>query len=403
MPLELKQLRELLVVKSMHIHTLPKKDQKLSGGMRIFMQLGIQWVCVPSQLQKIWEYFLINAYQQDYDSHPHVGFQNGNFNYQTGEFVIADPRYYNTAILEYNYLPDQTDAPPVWADFLNTMIPEPSDVQLLEAYLYYLLTPDVTQVQQALFLVGPHQCGKNTLMDVIGSFFPNYMISTKSFESLCKNEFCESFLKEKFYNWSDEAESISFDHSTKNKFKEWIGKRDFTVNKKNCPDLVFFKNKCRFIFTANYMPPQLAADSAVKSRARIIQCFKRFANPDPEIGDRMKLEADKIISYLINNYWDCYQSILCQRVDPKEADLRWNLLTNPIERFVKLHLTMIEEEDVWTPVKDLYDIFCTIFEGQTDLPDIKWFSRQLKDYSHIPKERKNNAWCFNCKASLSVL
>ncbi len=196
--------------------------------------------------------------------------RNGVLDLSTGNCMPHSPDYLALRSVAVGY--DPTATCPAIDRFLNDVL-SPHDRDVFGMFLGYLLLPD-NRFKKALVLVGPRDTGKTTLISLIMGLLGESNVCGESLQDLCDNRFSSSALPGKMANIRDDLGAVELKNAEK--LKELTGNFSQTRGeKKNMPSFLF-KNRAKFIFTCNLLPPASKADSVYYNRWIIVEMRKRF-------------------------------------------------------------------------------------------------------------------------------
>ena len=117
------------------------------------------------------------------------------------------PREHRREDLFYHCLPypydPQADCP-LWHKFLDRVLPDPQAQQLLAEFIGYSMMRS-HRFEKMLWLVGPGQNGKSTVLEVLESLFGSENVSNLSLDLLTNDQIMRSAFEHKLLNISSET------------------------------------------------------------------------------------------------------------------------------------------------------------------------------------------------------
>lgn len=294
--------------------------------------------------------------------------------------------------LSYNF--DPRAECPVWLAFLARVLPEAEAQEVLKEFICYILMK-THRFETMLWLYGPGQNGKSTVLKVIEALLGPANISTISMSLLTKDQKARHGIEHKMLNISSES-GRDVDPDV---LKQLVTGEKVTVERK------FFDARQtddygQFIVATNNMPK--AEDTYAFFRRMIIMPFEVII-PDEEknvhLIDQLKKELPGILNWALSAFKGLTErggfteSELC-----KQALQRYMAQADGVRLFID---QMCEQSALTTRGADLYEAyqnFCRFMmlgkkEGRND------FYKRLEELGHKPVPNGNNAKLFNLKLS----
>jgi P4 family phage/plasmid primase-like protien len=120
-----------------------------------------------------------------------ISFPNGMLDLRDNKFYPADPAFFTTAALGFDYVTREEAAPKhtEWLKFLDSIYEGPdreNEIRALQEMFGYLLTSDTSQEKAFLFL-GPKRSGKGTMLGMMQKLIPRTAIAGPALKSLGTN------------------------------------------------------------------------------------------------------------------------------------------------------------------------------------------------------------------------
>lgn len=219
-----------------------------------------------------------------------INFKNGMYNAKTGELLEHSPEYYSINQIPHNYIPDVPKSVHI-ENYLNSIVPDEEDREMLLEYIGYCMTIDVSQ-QVMLFITGIGGTGKSTLLNLIGYIVGKANISNIALENL-NDRFTAVHLMDKLLNTSGDLKTKILEDVSM--FKKVVGEDDVKGERKG-QDEFYFRPYAKLLFSVNGIPKIMGEEAgAVYRRMLAIKMNNKPKTPIPDYLDILK----KDINYLI--------------------------------------------------------------------------------------------------------
>jgi putative DNA primase/helicase len=220
---------------------------------------------------------------QDMDLEPKLlNLKNGMLDLDSGRLLPHDPACRCTHLFPYDWTPHD---PPQCSRFRRAALEIIADPEVLEEVLEffgYCFWPG-QQYKKALFLVGPKDCGKSLLQEVLRQLLGPDNCSAISMDELEKN-FDRVMLHRKMANICGEA---SADFFNSNVFKRLTGGDPIYAAYKGV-DGFTFDSSAKLFFSANEKPVVRDKSDAFYERMIMVECPRQFKLGHPRTDPYLK-------------------------------------------------------------------------------------------------------------------
>lgn len=296
--------------------------------------------------------------------------------------------------LSYNFDPNAEC--PTWLAFLDRVVPESEAQQVLAEFFCYILMKS-HRYSKMLWLYGPGQNGKSTVLNVLEALIGSANISLISLSLLTKDQKIRLGIEHKMVNISSENGK----NVEPNTLKQLAEGEKVTVEKKYY-DARQTDDYGKFIIATNIMPKP--EDTIAFYRRMIIMPFLVII-PDNEkdvhLIDKLKQELPGILNWVLSAYpalvkrEDFTESELC-----KNALLQYRSQANSVQMFVE---QMCEQSTTTTRGDELFDAYQNYSKFMEFDSDKKVgrneFYAQLVKLGHKPVPNGNNSKLFSLRLS----
>lgn len=285
---------------------------------------------------------------------------------------------------------DPTDSEPgLWLDFLADVAASPKTIEKLQEYLGYCLWHHSQPFGKALFLVGPTDSGKGTVLKTIQAILGEENVASQSLKDLVETRWGRAHLFGKMVNIRNEITPGSIQDV--NTFKELTGGGDrVSAEFKGEQKFEFVVNQ-KFLFATNQFPDFEQADAAFWNRCLFARFPETIPDEDqvPEFHDRLLDEREAILNWMLDGL-----DRLRDRgrfTGERDLDKKQNIAEesgDALDRFKQTALEITGEQTHLVHARDLYD-FATAFADsigmENSLPPYQGgsFTMALKEWPGI--------------------
>ena len=292
------------------------------------------------------------------------------------------------------YFYDENAECPTWQAFLDRMLPEAEAQKVLAEYFCYILMK-THRYERMLWLYGPGQNGKSTVLNVLEALLGSANISTISLSQLTKDQKIRYGIEHKMLNISSETgRDVDADV-----LKQLVTGEKVTVERKY-HDARQTDDYGKFIVATNNMPK--AEDTFAFFRRMIIMPFEVVipdSEKDTHLIDKLKEELPGILNWALAAFPG-----LVERNEFTESELcnqalkRYKAQADSVFLFIE---QMCQKSNSTTRGDYLYNAykdFC-IFMRLEKKVGRNEFYKQLEAHGHKPVPNGNDAKMFNLKLS----
>lgn len=206
-------------------------------------------------LKRIYELFLADVDLQvtfdEINNYPSywINFQNGFYDPKSKRMIPHSPKYRSINQLPHEYDPAATPEGSAVEEWLQFIVPEADDREMILQYAGYCLNQDVSQ-QKFMILNGEGGSGKSTLIRMIESMIGSDNISNISLTELTQR-FASFGLMGKLLNSCADLEISALEDTST--LKKSLGEDRLRGEQKG-HDAISFKSYAKMIFSTNELP-----------------------------------------------------------------------------------------------------------------------------------------------------
>jgi P4 family phage/plasmid primase-like protien len=187
---------------------------------------------------------------------------------------------------------------PRFVAFLERVLPDERWRTIIQEMFGYCLKPG-NPFKTAFFLIGPPDCGKSTLLEVLRGILGSENTSTVALQSLSDNRFAGASLFGKLANiYTDLSPKLIRDAGL---FKMLTGGSDHVPGEKKFQQPFSFVNPAKLLFSANAMPAVPWGDEAFFRRWAVIEFQVRVPSTEqrPFYESELLEEASGILNWAL--------------------------------------------------------------------------------------------------------
>lgn len=292
------------------------------------------------------------------------------------------------------YFYDENAECPTWLAFLDRMLPEAEAQKVLAEYFCYILMK-THRYERMLWLYGPGQNGKSTVLNVLEALLGSANISTISLSQLTKDQKIRYGIEHKMLNISSETgRDVDADV-----LKQLVTGEKVTVERKY-HDARQTDDYGKFIVATNNMPK--AEDTFAFFRRMIIMPFEVVipdSEKDTHLIDKLKEELPGILNWVLAAFPG-----LVERNEFTESELcnqalkRYKAQADSVFLFIDQMCQKSSSATRGDYLFNAYKDFC-IFMRLEKKVGRNEFYKQLEAHGHKPAPNGNDAKMFNLKLS----
>ena len=305
-----------------------------------------------------------------------ICFKNGFYDPVKRIMVPHNPRYMAMNQIPFPYDPDCHPEGPVITEWLEYMIEDPEDREMLLQYMGYCMGRDTRQ-QKFLILNGSGGTGKSTLIKLIEEMIGSNNISNVSLLQLSKR-FSVFNLLGKILNSCADLENKALDDTSI--LKKALGEDSLMAEAKG-KDMVPFKSYAKLLFSTNELPAVRGEKTnAFYRRLLILTIDKAPKEVDTCFYQKIQVEMDFFIHLCMDALGRMYENgRILESPGSIEAVQKLREESDTVSAFLKNCVKSSSEGRAKT--KDtfkLYEAYCTQ-EGKTPLKKSEFFrSMEMK-------------------------
>lgn len=278
--------------------------------------------------------------------------------------------------------------------FLNEILdnkPPVYAINTIQEYFGYVLWHWDFPHHKDLLLVGEGSNGKSQLLRILVKVIGEDNITSHSLYDLVNERFYQADLYHSLANIDSDLESGTLKNT--GMFKKISGGDKIKAEEKY-KDPFFFKNKAKFIYSAQKVPSTDDKSHAFWRRWLLVPFNKTIPEGKqiPRIGEKIaKNEASGILNWLIKGYKRLKKQ-LDFSYNLNEADLydKWQEWGSAIDQFFNTYLQ--ENSNNWIPTDELYKKYRKFAREKGESPTARtWFVRKLKNnFDNLQKSKRKH-------------
>lgn len=283
--------------------------------------------------------------------------ENGEIDLKTGELHEARREHLMTRRINVAYRPD-ADCPQ-WIGLLKKAIPDVNYRQFLHRWLGYCLT-GLTVEQKLLFIYGPPQTGKSTIVQTVTRILSEYY-ETIDRKKLMMTRMAESEIpawlaKLKGARMVTAVECKDSDRLDSSMVKIMTGNEDITARYLHQNE-VTYRPQFKLIITGNYRFQFEGDDSAIARRILEMTLDQRVApeDVDPYLDEKLWAEREGIFAWMVEGARLYFKDGLCVPGDMPEKIKEYQKDMDFIGQFIQEKLEVIEGGQIGAT--DLFELY----------------------------------------------
>jgi putative DNA primase/helicase len=249
---------------------------------------------------------------------------------------------------------------PQFLAFLAEILPEPDKRDVVQEMFGYCLRPG-NPFKLAFFLVGKHDSGKSTLLEILRGLLGDENTSTIALQSLADNRFASAGLFGRLANiYTDLSPKLIKDVGL---FKMLTGGSDHVPAERKFQAPFSFVNPAKLIFSANALPAVPWGDDAFFRRWLTLE-FTVQVPPEkqiPFLEAKLLTEASGILNWALAGL----ERLLSRRRFPdtgsvSETRVRWRRLSDSLAWFAEEGV--VRERGAWVGKTEFYAAYAEFCE-----------------------------------------
>ena len=220
-----------------------------------------------------------------------VLFRNGVLDFESGDLMPHDGRYFATALPEFDYDPAATC--PTWDRCVGEWL-DSSFHPTLDEFMGYAMTPD-TRYEKLLALIGARRGGKSTVLRVLSWLVGESHVISRTMNDLAEGFGLEGALDAKLLLIPDAHDTDSNRRSVAlDRLKSITGQDEISVNRKGLK-MVTARVPARIVIAANRHPKFLDDSGALAARELVLVFERSFeGHEDRDLSSKLRAELPGI-------------------------------------------------------------------------------------------------------------
>lgn len=336
----------------------------------------------------------INVSPERLNTDPYLlNLKNGLYDIRTKELKEHDPKILSTIQLDVSYRSDAKGE--VFEKFIHEVVPDKENLLLVQEMMGYSLT-SFNNAKKAFIFNGQGDTGKSTVLNIIEDMVTSKHIANIPIQGL-GSRFNTAELFGKLVNiYADLPSTPIRDGSM---LKVLTGNDKVQAERKG-QDPFTFRNKAKFIFSCNGLPPNYGDRSDAFYNRLIIIPFDNSVpkeKQDPHLRDKLNKELDYIFNWALEGLERLIDNdfIFTENKATLEATEEYKLYSNSVLVFVKECCEL--DPKVYVASTELYNEYKEYcFEnGFSPVSSIKFyaeldtnFENQIDRTERVPNSRK---------------
>jgi len=241
----------------------------------------------------------LNRYPQHW-----INFRNGFYDPIAQKMIPHDPKYRAINQIPHEYHPEAQLTGEEVERWLEFIVPQPDDREMLLQYMGYCLTRDTRQ-QKFMILYGSGGSGKSTVIKMIETMIGAQNISNISLKELSQR-FASYGLLGKLLNSCADLEVSALEDTSV--IKKVLGEDSLRGEPKG-KDAISFKNYAKLIFSTNELPLVIyEKTNGFYRRLLILNMTRQPEQQRPDYLDLLKTEIDYMIQTAVKALERMYQA-----------------------------------------------------------------------------------------------
>jgi putative DNA primase/helicase len=332
--------------------------------------------------------------RQDFDANPDIrNLKNGLFNISTGKLEPHKPDYLSLIQLPVKYDKKATCRPIIEA--LYNTFEDTTDIPLFLEWIAYNLFWKNKDLQKEMLTVGPPECGKSVLLNIIIALLGSQNVSAVTFQQLSSNRFALAQLFGKIANiYADITHTRVEDIE---RFKA-IATADEVEAEKKGMQLFKFRPEAKQTYSCN-IPPRapLNVDDSFYRRWILIKCAWRetdYFTGKPRVKDRdilAKLATEENLSGLLNLIIISARRLIKRKRFCKEppTDIireEYERMANPVKLWIES--SCVEDSESELEIDAGYRNYVEFCKARRITPLKKeWVGKELGNLGYVSEQR----------------
>lgn len=216
-----------------------------------------------------------------------IAFKTSTMHIPSEETFEPTPRLWITNALEFDYNAD-APAPAKWLEFLHHVLEGEDQIELLQEWFGYCLTPDMSQHKMFLF-VGPPRCGKGTVGRLLERLVGLANVCNPSVQDMADNYGLSAFVGKLLAIFGDARWTSREAALTVEKLLRVSGGDGVNIRRMYTPSLTNVKLPTRIMILANDTPQFYDASGAMANRFVVVRSYVSFLG-----RENLKLESELV-------------------------------------------------------------------------------------------------------------
>ena len=261
-------------------------------------------------IERVYRLFLsekdIQVSYEDLNRYPQhwINFKNGFYDPLAQKMIPHDPKYRAINQIPHEYHPEAQLTGEEVERWLEFIVPQPDDREMLLQYMGYCLTRDTRQ-QKFMILYGSGGSGKSTVIKMIETMIGAQNISNISLKELSQRFASYGLLGKTLNSCADLEVSALEDTSV---IKKILGEDSLRGEPKGKQD-IYFKNYAKLIFSTNELPLVISEKTnGFYRRLLILNMTRQPEHKRADYLDLLKGELDYLIRLSVKALERMYQA-----------------------------------------------------------------------------------------------
>lgn len=320
---------------------------------------------------------------QDLNRYPQhwINFRNGFYDPIAQKMIPHDPKYRAINQIPHDYDPEAELTGEEVERWLDLIVPQPDDREMLLQYIGYSMTRD-TRFQKMLILLGLGGSGKSTLIRMDEKIIGSENISNISLKELSQR-FASYGLLGKLLNSCADLEVSALEDTSV--IKKVLGEDSLRAEAKG-KDAISFKNYAKLIFSTNELP--LVLSEKTNGFYRRLLILNMNNQPEHKRADYLEIlsrEIDYLIKLAVRALEKAYQQgYITESAGSREAVQSLRNDSDTVEAWLSEECYRVQGVRVERSILyQKYDSFC-FSSGRTSLSRNSFYrAMRVKDIKEV--------------------
>ena len=287
--------------------------------------------------------------------------ENGTLDVVEEELHDWSPEYNARRKLPVQY-DEEADDPETFLSFLDEVLTGEDEIAKVQEFFGYSLMHWSVQFHKSLFLVGPTNSGKSTLLDVLQMLHDNEAVSHVTPQELSKERFASQQLDGSWLNVRNDIPSETVNDV--GKFKELIAGDEIKVERKG-QDPYSIEPQAKHAYAGNQLPSASVDDDAFYERVLLLSLPYTIPREDQDrqLLNKIERELPAVLNWAVEGLQRLMeQEEFTGDMSASETEEMWQKWSSSVKRFAHECIRVTKNENDELSKEAVMEIF----EAYTD-------------------------------------